>query len=72
MFEVVATVDELWTTGGEVVEESCEVARFECKLVQVLDVRDVCALGVDVKPLGTWCELDPGSVCIGCRKVADG
>lgn len=48
MFEVVVTVDELWTTTGEVVEETCEVERFECKLVRVLEVRDVCALGVDV------------------------
>ena len=71
MFEVVVTVDELWTTPGDVVEETCEVARFECKLVQVLEVSDVCALGVDVKPLGTWCEFDPVSVCIGCKKLAD-
>jgi hypothetical protein len=69
MFEVVVTVDELCRTAGETVEETCEMGRFEYMLV--LGVKKVCTVGVDVKTLGVWCELDIDNVCTGCGKLPD-
>jgi hypothetical protein len=54
MFEDVVTIVGLCTIAGKDADETCEVGRFEC----VLGVTEVCAVGVDVKPLGVWCELD--------------